>query len=1096
MLPSPSRRKLLKVIGLFIAVLSIAFSCGVQARMLRGSSGSSAPSGNVNLNLAIAAYYQNVFPFINVMKTASQIEITNSNAPGSNYAYGVPQGAVDTNGDLSPYGSGLYLDTNGNFLSSLPSGNINWKSYPFILTGGGPPNYIGAGMTLDWQGGSSHWTISIVGSTTLATGTGTTPLTFTWPSATADVYVNISSDGTNANPPTNIRLYKTANATLINAGAILDPDYASGIESASWSARLMDIMVTNDNLVTTSINNFPALSNAMWSGQSVGGQVVGNQQMGLPLAAITGIANQTNKNPWINIPEGFATPKMSIIRSISNASTPVVTTYGPHNFSSGDTIYVSVLEPFAGPLLLNPSSYASSTFTATGSNILSNNAPIVFGILANGTTDSSTYPTGITKGTTYWTVNANTGAGTFQIATTAGGSALTLTGVMTGTINVLENNGTASVYGQLVIGSSYSASTFTLPSGTPISSNGTPVVFGASPTAPLNPTGDSSTYPSPINKGTTYYAVNVTGTTFQIASTPSGSPITLSGSQVGQINIFLQLAGNPFTVGTVSGNTFTLTGPGANTAGYVGKSDLLYAPYGSVFQPYNITTIKSVVGALASNIQTNLNSNLTPLFEFSNEWWNNQFSSNYFCSTMGQNTPEFLGSYQYACGYLMAAVADGVRISYGSGNRSKYKFIFSGSQTTADTLGGATGVAAGALQYLADNEPTLAITDLFDFLSMTTYTGSTSYFANALPSGWGAISATFSANTVAFANAIAGLPVKLTGASIPAALSTGALGTAGSGSISAAAFTATISGNVLNVIAFNGMSGSTITAGATIVSSNPDNISNGTTINAYGSGGTTGTGGVGTYQLSASQSTLSTATVMFTGTPFNAGTGPIYWTVGTGPNYGLATSPRGSPVTFGSGTGNVVICPTDVVEYLLQESLSLHASSPGTYPAPWTYYDAQISADVYNGMWTAGLASINLPVFGNTGGTVVNIVSRANYFITNYTAVGKPLAGLQNIGYEGGESNTPESLAGGFLLVNDPSWMSAYYETQFGAGSATNFGQIYTYLKQAGLIAHQAQYYDVGAFSIQYNMGDFGARQYIGDNNLRWQGIVNTNSLN
>lgn len=974
------------------------------------------PTGNINLGLNGFTYFGGSFPFINVLKSAGEINISNSAVPGVNYSSAVPQGAVDVFGNQSAFGSGKYLDNNGDLLSSLPAGTITYNRLLSSYTSPGPYNYLNpspAAMTVDWQGGSSGWTVTVTGAGgPFATGTGTTPLTFNWPNVSQ---VNLIISGSGANPPTQIRIYKTALQSDLNAGKILEPGYRDQMIAGAKYFRAMDWLNTNWNVVTDSISDYPALACAGWAAGGRGYGTVNNNMNGVPLDAITKSASETNKIPWICIPEGFANKNIREIYSISRSSTPVVTTYGPHNFSNGDTVIFSNYSPYCSSLLTNPTSYATSTFTVSGTNVLANDTPIVFGIQADGSTDSSTYPTGITKGTIYWTVNAT--STTYQIASTVGGSALVLSGSMTGTINVLENyNGglTSGQFGQFRRVTSYSASTWTLNNHG--LANGTPISFGIPATVPFNPGADGSTYPTGINISYTYYVVNATANTFQTALTVGGSAMSLSGSMTGPINIWLHLSFAKFTVANVTTSTFEITGPGANTAGYYGKSQRVSGVgAGVVFSPYSLTDMDTKVAALVNYIRTRLPANHVPIWEFSNEIWNGQFSAyhNNGSQVPDSYTPDgVIGNTpvnNYMNGYLQAAIAHSVRKAYGS--HSGYKFIFAGSQEASDTLGDTYGAIAGTQKYLTDHGGGLTITDLFDHLSVTSYLGSVSYGPNSSP-----ISVTFGTNTIAFGSnvgpnlaAFLNMPVKLNtnspGGTLPTGLTAGTLG----------------------------------------------------------------------------------------GSSYPSGSGTIYWTVGSSPNFGLATTPNGSPISFtgGSGSNTATVCPQDVIQSLMATSQSLHSGNPALYPSDWTYISDKIAEDIYDARWTGGLTQAGYSTAGNF--TVLWQVSRYNYFINNYTGVGKPLAGLSLIAYEGGESNVP---TGGFALINDATWQAMYTFQQYSAGSATNMMQLYTASVTGGLITNLAQFVDVAALSINYDFGDFGAKQYIGDTNARWLGVVAVNALN
>lgn len=1046
-------------------------------------------SGTIVLNLGTAVYYQDIFPFTNIMKTAEAVVLTNDATPGVQYSSAVPKGATSIYGTLSAFDD--YLDDNGDFKTSLPAGNISWNRLVYSTAAGGPDNFEGDAMTLDWSSGGAGWTVSVTATVggNLTSGTGTTPLTFTWPTNSPQVNVYISGSGANA--PKGPRLYRTASQADLNAGKHVEPEYLAETKAGAKIFRFMDWQNNNWNLTTNDIDGIPAVANGSW-----GTAAVNNNQNGLPLAVIVSACTEANKRPWICIPEGFTTPKMRQIYSISKSATPVVRTYGPHNFANGDKVIISTYGPFCGPLLLNPSSYSASTFTGSGVNVIANDTPIVFGKVLSGSSyvdDGSTYPTGITKGTIYWTVNAT--STTFQISATPGGTAITLSGSMTGTINVWENYQASSTYGQLKRLTSYASSTWTLNNHGMV--DDTPIFFGIDTVFPVNSLSiqdNSTTYPVGIEKGRTVYVKNATTNTFQTALTPGGAAMTLSGSMTGQPNIYLQLAGNEFTVANSnpSAYTFEITGPGANTLGYIGKSQMIPGvSAGHVLMPYDLASIRSKVAALVTYFKDNLPSHLTPIFELSNEIWNPQFSANLTFGTQCQNYRYFNGYTHKMIGYLMAAVADAVRIAYGTGNRSRYEFNFSDNQTSTDTLGQVYGCIAGAQQYLTDAGGGLTMRDLFNNLGMTTYMGGQLYTPNGSP-----VACTFGTNTVAFTGGVLGSPYKLDvdspGGTLPTGLSKGSVqfvqtfGTlvGGSGYVDGTYTQVPLTGG-----AGSGLKAQTVVVSGGAVTS-VTGPSQGTT--SYAVGNTLGAsnanlGGTG------SGFSINVASISLNGNfGYPSGSGQIYWLVGTAPNWGLATTPLGSPVSFSGGSGSHTICLAnqEVVNYLMQQSEALNISNPATYPNKWDYLSEQCMWDTYDNRWSNGMVIVT-PVYEKFFSILWN-KSRAQYYLATYCGVGGPLEGIPIIGYEGGKNNSPVSPFG---FLNDPTWRQAYSYEVSSTYAGYNLTQMHNELVATGLITNQSQFFDCGAISYNYGFGDFGARARVGDLNGRWLGIVAANNL-
>jgi hypothetical protein len=935
--------------------------------------GKAAPTGKINLGLTGPVEYSNCFAFINLWKSAKP-EIFFQNG-ATRYSASIPKGVVDQYGTHSAYP--FYADVNGEIVAPLPAGTSAISRILWINGSLVPPQLAGQQFTVDWTGGKG-WKVNVVasgGSLGPLRGSSFSPFTFTWPSTLAEatlVYISISP-GSLIDPPRNIRIYKTrfavggaTGAARLAAGEVVDPDYLSQLADGAGSFRCMDWMSTINNRVTNSFDKIPTEASNFWGVIGSGAPGV----RGMPLSVIAKTAIAANKHPWICIPSAMMTPKINNIFSATNATSPVITTFGPHTFADGDVVILNGIPMSA---VINPSSYTGSTFTCSAPHGLVNGYPL-------------------------------------QLGTT---------------------NGQAH---------------------------------------------DSTTYPSPIVKNTCYYACNVTPLTFQIASTQAsalnGASIALSGSISGTINVFLSMNFNRYTVtnSNPSNNTFQITGPGSNTA-ILSK----YTSGGMCMMPYDLTWIATEVGKLAAYFRDNLPAPFVPVYEVDNELWN--FGTDVFFNFNGQSRGKFGDNPYQAMAYIQCAFAQAVKTAY-HGDRTRYKIVFGGNQMFGDLFG--AGLGAGLRTYFTEHG--VVGSDLFDYLVGNTYFA-TSYNPNGSP-----IAATFHANTIAFSGAKSGWPVKLaTTGELPLGLAAGTLGTAG-GSTSSS-FNGTISGNILMVTGNNGSVSSTISPGATLAC--PGVVPEGTTIAAYGAGGTTGKGGNGTYRISNSL-TVSTGTAMWAGSPFKEGTGTIYWLVGTGPNFGLATSPGGSPLSFsgGSGTHTATRCPTDVVNYLVRQSLALHAGNPATYPTPYSFYNQAISDDCYDARWTAGHGATG---FGkHFPYCVKSAIDAFNYYYANYLAPGKLLAGLGQTAYEGGDNNNPQQ---GFQLINDPTWQAMYTSSQYCKGNADNLAQMEAGVRTVpGGFGSIAQFLDTNTFAIGIGAGNYGAKRYIGDNNLRWQGIVAVNN--
>jgi hypothetical protein len=290
------------------------------------------------------------------------------------------------------------------------------------------------------------------------------------------------------------------------------------------------------------------------------------------------------------------------------------------NISSGGTYYATQI---VGSVSVASPGVVTLATTSSG---LVNNAPVYFS-LATG----ATLPTGLTAGTTYYVTNLAVGASTtFNLAATAGGSAINTTGsASTGSVTLVSSpylavqstttnyvNATGSIttnarfYPAVLTDASTAVekvssvaaisvnpslgalnatqftsnqtATFTIATSLVTVSNavvnGQAVFFEGS---------SGATFPTGVSSGTTYYVVNSSGTAFQISTSVGGSAITMSGSQSGTFTGYFQVGVLPVSsngygtrtvyttaIGTasISGTTMTVTGTNSQGSFAVGQT--------------------------------------------------------------------------------------------------------------------------------------------------------------------------------------------------------------------------------------------------------------------------------------------------------------------------------------------------------------------------------------------------------------------------------------------------------------------------------------------------------------------------------------------
>lgn len=175
-----------------------------------------------------------------------------------------------------------------------------------------------------------------------------------------------------------------------------------------------------------------------------------------------------------------------------------------------------------------------------------------------------------------------------------------------------------------------------------------------------------------------------------------------------------QLNKNTFTVAnsdTVAG-TFELSG--VDSSAFPAFSNI----FGGVTTPFNLSGMTTEVGLLASHFRDNLDVGRIAHFEFGNEDWNSLFDVFHWLAAIGK--VKYSSNIPKMAGYLAAHCMKTIRDTYGVNNRSKWKGIL-GSQT--GNIAVTPDLLIGVNDYISENAPGLAVSDLFDYLAITGYYG-------------------------------------------------------------------------------------------------------------------------------------------------------------------------------------------------------------------------------------------------------------------------------------------------------------------------------------------------------------------------------------
>jgi hypothetical protein len=281
----------------------------------------SASAGRINLGLAGITDFWLVFQFINIWKSAADIEVT---AQGVTYFSRNSPGTANSAWDK-------YLDNKGELMRPLSGDVAKMTRYFYRVPPDGVPpgfNRVGEKWVLKWDGTVSH--VLIGGSSSLMRNVNR--IVWTWASNTANMFVTFAGID-QYDPPRNIRLCEARYETRLDAGEIFNPDWLAVVRKGSGIIRFMDWQMTNSNISTLQYSDIPDEKYYRYGNSTTKPFIRG----GTPLSIISTLANQVQSHPWVCIPNVLGTRKLSSIVTISNSNPAVVTSPG-HKWEDGDQV--------------------------------------------------------------------------------------------------------------------------------------------------------------------------------------------------------------------------------------------------------------------------------------------------------------------------------------------------------------------------------------------------------------------------------------------------------------------------------------------------------------------------------------------------------------------------------------------------------------------------------------------------------------------------------------------------------------------------------------------------------------------------------------
>ena len=614
--------------------------------------------------------------------------------------------------------------------------------------------------------------------------------------------------------------------------------------------------------------------------------------------------------------------------------------------------------------------------------------------------------------------------------------------------------------------------------------------------------------PRNVPQGQSFYVTNVATGTFQLASSLknalSGTAMTFTGPSTGTVAAISTVNRNQFVVGAVTDTTLELL--------YCDSSSFGTAPTrGNITTPFDLSAMTKEVTSFVLAIKNQLNKQLIPRFEWGNELWNTIFPSfawlaaQAHCftdSTTGLQIFPTDGSTGMA-GYLIGHVMKTVRDVYGGAEgRAHWHGILAAHTSEYPVATGTAGLLAGMTKYITNVlGGTIAnVPDYINDIALTNYYGG-AFVSNGVGGNFSNVTISVGApSTVALSSGknllAANRPIIFTSTgTLPIDAATGQPIIRGDMSPQCS-FIATATAGILSVTKV--VSGK-IDAGMTVLG----NMTNGNgifqsgvtqrVIQPFGSRGTTGTGGVGTYATDVLQA-IPTPTVMLAqNTTLNTG---VYWTLDTGNTFRFSATRGGPPVNIsglGTGTHNCLFGTSTWLVTQMNQSMELHSKDPAKYPSKYTYWNEVINRETYDAPitgWGGGLKALN-------GAFAPHVTVLANNGLI-------PAVGV--VMYEGGQSNEMKNnnAPNGVLMVANPMfqefWPQHINTVEDGANwtaLVTIFANLPMFTGQSKLrVGFPSKFTDATNLTFTFGFGGLSyVDHYAGIGSPNWQNTTSPGGL-
>jgi hypothetical protein len=286
------------------------------------------------------------------------------------------------------------------------------------------------------------------------------------------------------------------------------------VNGAWWfdtADSVFGIFEWNGNALTSTSVGAQSFTNKTPTIISNTNQQVGGTSSGDPLASIGAIGSYAlvvTATPYKLFFKNYQGTWVVVGSNNWTKSWPTVQGSAPTTIATSDTLTITT-SPTSTQSVTATATAAQTSISVAGTVVLNNIITASNTLVAGDIVEFAAGANGISASTRYYVIASNLSGSGFNVSTTKGGTAVTITGTtLSTTAKVTKLDGSAGA----------------------ITSSGasSKLVAGNAITFPSTVGGSAQVTFGGIVLGTTYYVVQVSGNTFSISTSPTGVPLTLT----------------------------------------------------------------------------------------------------------------------------------------------------------------------------------------------------------------------------------------------------------------------------------------------------------------------------------------------------------------------------------------------------------------------------------------------------------------------------------------------------------------------------------------------------------------------------------------